>query len=80
MRCVLPKSASAKLPTRGMTTVTGTINGHAFQSALSPDGQRSHWLTVDRAMGKAAGAGGVVRDHDHRAQGLDSVDHFRQAG
>ena len=53
---ILPKNASAKLPTRGMTTVEGTINGHAFRATLEPDGQRSHWLKVNRKMREAAGA------------------------
>jgi hypothetical protein len=60
---VLPKNASAKLPSRGMTTIEGTINGVAFQAALEPDGQKSHWLKVDRKLSEAAGAkaGNVVR-------------------
>lgn len=53
----LPKDASAKLPSRGMTTVEGTINGVPFQATLEPDGQRGHWLKVSRKLGKAAGAG-----------------------
>ena len=53
---ILPKSASAKLPTRGMTPNEGTINGFPFQAALEPDGQKSHWLKVDRKLCKAAGA------------------------
>jgi hypothetical protein len=52
----LPKEASAKLPSRGMTTVEGTINGFPFRATLEPDGQKSHWLRVDRKMGEAAGA------------------------
>ncbi len=53
---ILPKNASAKLPTRGMTTVEGTINGSPFRATLEPDGQRSHWLKVTRKMREAAGA------------------------
>jgi hypothetical protein len=52
----LPKSASAKLPSRGMTAIEGTINGFPFQAALEPDGQKSHWLKVDRKISKSAGA------------------------
>ena len=52
----LPKNASAKLPSRGMTTVEGTINGFAFRATLEPDGQRGHWLKVNRKMREAAGA------------------------
>jgi Domain of unknown function (DUF1905) len=52
----LPKDASAKLPSRGMTTVEGTINGFSFRATLEPDGQKSHWLRVNRKMREAAGA------------------------
>ena len=52
----LPKNASAKLPSRGMTTVKGTINGVPFRSTLKPDGQRSHWLRVSPKMRETAGA------------------------
>ncbi|OHB18346.1 MAG: hypothetical protein A2666_02875 [Parcubacteria group bacterium RIFCSPHIGHO2_01_FULL_47_10b] len=54
---MLPKSASAKLPSRGMTMVEGTINGFRFQAALEPDGKGSHWFRVDKAMREAADAG-----------------------
>jgi hypothetical protein len=53
---VLPKNASAKLPSRGMTAVEGTINGYAFQGMLEPDGQKTHWLRVDRKLSEAARA------------------------
>src|SRR5512132_745359 len=53
---VLPKNASAKLSSRGMTAIEGTINGFAFQATLEPDGQKSHWLKVDRKLSKAARA------------------------
>jgi hypothetical protein len=53
---VLPKNASAKLPSRGITPIEGTINGFPFQATLEPDGQKSHWLKVDRKLSKSAGA------------------------
>ena len=53
---VLPADASAKLSTRSMTTVDGTLEGHPFQATLEPDGQGSHWLKVGRALREAAGA------------------------
>ena len=53
---VLPKEVSEKLPRRGRTTVTGTINGYRFQETLEPDGQLSHWLKVSSELCKAAGA------------------------
>ena len=59
---VLPKSASAKLPSRGQTMIKGTINGFNFQSPLEPDGRGSHWFRMDKAMRKAvkAEAGDIV--------------------
>jgi hypothetical protein len=53
---VLPKNASAKLPSRGMTAIEGTLNGFPFRATLEPDGQKSHWLKVDRKPSEAAGA------------------------
>ena len=53
---MLPKSASAKLPSRGMTAIEGIINGFPFQATLEPDGQKSHWLKVNRKLSKSAGA------------------------
>jgi hypothetical protein len=52
----LPKNASAKLPSRGVTMVEGTINGFPFRAALEPNGKGSHWLKVNKAMHNAAGA------------------------
>jgi hypothetical protein len=57
---VVPKNSSAKLPSRGMIAIEGTLNGFPFHAALEPDGQKSHWLKVDRKLGKSAGAGDVV--------------------
>ena len=37
-----PESASAKLPSRGMTLVAGTINGSQTKFVLEPDGKGSH--------------------------------------
>jgi len=53
---VLPAAASAKLPTRSMVTVDGTLEGQAFQATLEPDGDGSHWLKVEKALREAAGA------------------------
>lgn len=52
----LPASAIAKLPSRSMTAIEGTINGCPFETVLEPDGQKSHWLKVDRKLSEAAGA------------------------
>lgn len=53
---LLPQSASAQLPSRGMTLVKGTINGHDLLTALEPDGNGSHWFKVDKALREAIGA------------------------
>ena len=50
----LPESASAKLPSRGMTLVEGTINGFRSKIVLEPDGKGSHWFRVDSGLRKAA--------------------------
>lgn len=47
---VLPKSASAKLPSRGMVMVKGSINGVNFQTPIEPDGKGSHWLKIEPSM------------------------------
>ena len=52
----LPRNASAKLPSRGMTSVEGTMNGIQFCATLEPDGQKGHWLKVNEKLRKSAGA------------------------
>jgi hypothetical protein len=52
----LPKDASARLPSRGMTTVEATINSVPFRATLEQDGQKSHWLKINRKLREAAGA------------------------
>lgn len=58
----LPKEASATLPSRGMVSVEGTLNGATLRATLEPDGKGGHWLKVDRKMRETAGAeaGSVV--------------------
>ena len=53
----LPKGTSAKLPSRGMTIVEGTINSVRFRAVLEPNGEGSHWFGVDKALREAAGLG-----------------------
>ncbi len=53
---IVPKEASAKLPSRGMTSVEGTLNDFPFRATLEPDGQGGHWLKVDQEMREIAGA------------------------
>jgi hypothetical protein len=52
----LPRKASAKLSSQGMTTVEGTINGFPIRAALESNGKGSHWLKVNKAMQDAVGA------------------------
>ncbi len=52
----LPRSASAKLPSRGEIAIEATINGFPFRAALEPDGNGSHELRVNPVMQEAAGA------------------------
>ena len=52
---VLPAAASAKLPTRSMVSVEGTLAGQRFQATLEPDGEGSHWLKVEKKLREAAG-------------------------
>jgi hypothetical protein len=52
----LPKEASAKLPSRGMLMVSGTMNGITFKALLEPDGRYgsgknpSHWFRPDQKL------------------------------
>ena len=55
-RLTLPKKASAKLPSRGMTMVEGTINGFPFRAALEQNGNGIHMLKVNKGLQTAAGA------------------------
>ena len=43
----LPQAASAKLPSRSMVSVEGTLAGEAFQATLEPDGDGGHWLKLE---------------------------------
>ncbi len=58
----LPNEASAKLPTRAITMVSGTINGIPFKALLEPDGKYasgkspSHWFKPDDKLLKKAKA------------------------
>jgi len=59
----LPKSASTKLPSKGLVMVEGNFNGVRFEAALEPDGKGSHWFKVGKALQKTAGvkAGGIAQ-------------------
>lgn len=59
----LPEDASAKLPSRGMTMVKGTINDIPFKAVLEPDGKYgpglrpSHWFSPSKKLLADAKAG-----------------------
>ena len=65
----LPEDASAKLPSRGMTMVSGTLNGIHFKTLLEPDGRympgvgSSHWFRPDKKLldDAHATAGDIVK-------------------
>lgn len=52
----LPEESSAKLPSRGMLMVKGTLNGIPFSTILEPDGmysphkKPSHWFSPDKKL------------------------------
>jgi hypothetical protein len=65
----LPEDASAKLPSRGMIMVSGTLNNVPFKTLLEPDGRYgqgkkpSHWFAPNKkllAEAKAA-TGDIVK-------------------
>ncbi|MDO8269365.1 MAG: YdeI/OmpD-associated family protein [Candidatus Levybacteria bacterium] len=65
----LPSEQSAKLPSRGMTMVKGSLNGISFKTLLEPDGkyssglQPSHWFQPDKKLLEEAkaSAGDIVK-------------------
>ena len=52
----VPDVVSKKACSSGMTTAEGTINGHPFRATLEPNTSEGHWLHVNKAMRKGAGA------------------------
>ena len=51
----LSEAASRKLPSRGQVAVQGSINGYTFRTVLEPDGNRGHWMNVDKSLQRVAG-------------------------
>jgi hypothetical protein len=58
----LPKDESVKLPSRGMVMVEGTINGFHFEAPLEPDGNKGHWLKVEKNLLSADPSGAITLD------------------
>ncbi len=46
----LPQDASGQLPSRGQVAVHASVNGHAFETVVEPDGRRGHWIRVDDSL------------------------------
>jgi hypothetical protein len=59
---LIPFNAAETFGRRGLIPVAGTINGFAFRSSLTPEGEGRHYLMVNKAMlaGAKAAAGEVV--------------------
>lgn len=52
----IPADEDEALPSRGQVSVTGTMDGHRFDTVLEPDGRRGHWMRVTDALLEATGA------------------------
>jgi hypothetical protein len=51
----LPADASRALPSRGQVAVIATVDGHAVETVVEPDGRRGHWVRVDERLRSTAG-------------------------
>lgn len=51
----IPQDASAKLPSRGMVSVEGTLNGSPLLATLEPDDHGNHVLRFDQTARKSFG-------------------------
>ena len=50
----LPEKASNQLASRGQVAVQATVNGHACQTVVEPDGESGHWVRIDAKQQRAA--------------------------
>jgi hypothetical protein len=59
---LIPFNAEQAFGRRGLIPVAGAINGFAFRSSLTPEGNAQHYLMVNKAMlaGARAAAGDTV--------------------
>lgn len=53
----VPFSAEQVFGSRGMVRVKGTVNGFAYRSTISPMGDGTHVMLVNKAMQQGAGCG-----------------------
>ncbi len=68
----LPDKASKQLPSRGQVAVQATVNGHAFQTVVEPDGEFGHWMRIDAKQQRAA----AIRAGDTTAVELVPLDNW----
>ena len=57
----MPDQASRRLPSRGMVSVEGTLNGSPLSVTLEPDGQGGHWMKLEGELMERAAIGDSVR-------------------
>jgi Domain of unknown function (DUF1905) len=50
----LPNKASKQSPPRGSVAVQATVNGHAFQTVVEPNGEFGHCMRIDAKQRRAA--------------------------
>lgn len=80
----LPKRASAALGKRGRVAVSGAINGFAIRTSVFPTGDGGHFMLVNNAMQKGAGAGAgdsvkVALGEDTKPRAVEAPADFRKA-
>ena len=46
----LPLKASKQLSSRGLNMAEVSVDGHRFTAPLEPDGQGSHWFSIDQDL------------------------------
>ncbi len=69
---LIPFDAAKAFGRRGRIPVIGTINGHSFQSSLTPEGEGRHYLMVNKGMRTAARA--TAGDTVHLVLALDTAE------
>ncbi len=52
----VPKRVAGQFPSGGATRVEGVMNGQPFRALMEPDLSGGHWLHVNKAMRRGAGA------------------------
>ena len=52
---VLSPATTARMLSRGLVAIVGTLNGHASRATLEPDGQKAHGFKVSARLRAATG-------------------------